>query len=156
MVQNRKKKHRIKSNPIINCSTSEEVSERANQWAQRSARAKRVGWSKWMSEQCTVGQINQEYLQTEELGHSLIRSLICWHHSLVRLLCTACFAHSLAYGTVNNWMAIVSVFFAVLDHSVLVSPHDFLLYKIPWLLHCICFVSLRKNCFVLASLIQIQ
>ena len=41
-------------------------------------------------------------------------------------------------------------------HSVLVSPHDFILYKIPWFLHHICIISLRNNCFVLTSLIQIQ
>ena len=35
--------------------------------------------------------------------------------SLVRSL--AHFAHSLAHGTVNDWMAIFSVFFAIFDHS---------------------------------------
>ena len=35
--------------------------------------------------------------------------------SLVRLL--AHFAHSLARGTVNDWLAIYSVFFSILDHS---------------------------------------
>ena len=61
------------------------------------------------------------------MGHSLIRSLICSHHSLVelalpRLLCSraplrslvrllAHFADSLARGTVNDRMAVYSVFF---------------------------------------------
>ena len=35
--------------------------------------------------------------------------------SLVRSL--AHFAHSLAHGTVNHWMAILSVFFSIFDHS---------------------------------------
>ena len=54
MVENRKK-HRQNSHPIIHCLTSEgvsEVSERANEWAQRSARAKQAGQSKRMSERC--------------------------------------------------------------------------------------------------------
>ena len=37
-------------------------------------------------------------------------------HSLVHSL-----AHSLAYGTVNNWMAILSLFFSNFDHSALLS-----------------------------------
>ena len=54
MVENRKK-HRQNSHPIIHCPTSEgvsEVSERANEWAQRRARAKQAVWSKWTSERC--------------------------------------------------------------------------------------------------------
>ena len=54
MVENRKK-HRLNSNPIIHCPTSEgvsEVSERANEWAQRRARAKRAVRSKPTSERC--------------------------------------------------------------------------------------------------------
>ena len=38
--------------------------------------------------------------------------------SLVRSL--AHFAHSLARGTVSDWMAILSVFFSIIDHSVVV------------------------------------
>ena len=48
MGQNRKKL-RVNSHPIIHCLTSSEVgevSERANEWAQRSARAVRAGRSK--------------------------------------------------------------------------------------------------------------
>ena len=59
MVQNRKK-HRINSHLIIHFPTSEgvsKVSERANEWAQRSARAKRVGRSK---------QTNERYERTSE------------------------------------------------------------------------------------------
>ena len=37
--------------------------------------------------------------------------------SLVRLL--APFAHSLAHGTVSDWMTILSVFFSIYDHSVI-------------------------------------
>ena len=52
------------------------------------------------------------------LGHSLIRLLVRSHRTLVCLLVTACllirslayFAHSRARGTVNDWMAIYSVF----------------------------------------------
>ena len=54
MVEN-KKKHRQNSHPIIHCPTREgvsEVSERANKWAQRRARAKRAVWSKGRSERC--------------------------------------------------------------------------------------------------------
>ena len=47
MVENGKK-HRPNRHLIIHCPTSEEVSERA----QRSARAKQVGQSKQISEQC--------------------------------------------------------------------------------------------------------
>ena len=61
-------------------------------------------------------------IQTEVLGHSLVRSLVRSHRSLVELAppCSlrsraplrslvrslAHFAHSLTRGTVNNWMAI--------------------------------------------------
>jgi len=31
------------------------------------------------------------------------------------------FAHSLARGTVNDWMAILSVFFSIFDHSAIVK-----------------------------------
>ena len=34
-------------------------------------------------------------IQTEVLGHSLVHALICLHHSLVHLLCPACFACAL-------------------------------------------------------------
>ena len=39
-------------------------------------------------------------------------------HSLVCSL--AHFAHSLARGTVNDWLAVLSVFFSIFDHSVMV------------------------------------
>ena len=58
----------------------------------------------------------QPKIQTEVLGHSLVLSLVCLHRSLVCSL--AHFAHSLARGTVNDWMAIKSVFFPIFDHSV--------------------------------------
>ena len=61
-------------------------------------------------------------------------SLVCSHHSLILLLnpaCVACplccahslahFAHSLIRGTVNDWMAINSVFFPILDHSAVAA-----------------------------------
>ena len=51
----RRKKHWMNSHLIIHCPTSEgvsEVSERANKWAQRRARAKRAVRSKWTSERC--------------------------------------------------------------------------------------------------------
>jgi len=54
MVENRKK-HRQNRYSIIHCPTSEgvsEVSERANEWAQRRARAKRAVRSKQTSERC--------------------------------------------------------------------------------------------------------
>ena len=50
----------------------------------------------------------QPRIHTAVLGHSLVR----W---LVRSL--AHFAHSRARGTVNDWMAIYSVFFSILNHS---------------------------------------
>ena len=61
----------------------------------------------------------QPRIQTEVLGHSLVHSLIRSHRSFVHLLCTDCFArvlhcaylpHSLAHGTVNNWMAFFCFF----------------------------------------------
>ena len=71
----------------------------------------------------------QTRIQTEVLSHLLVRSLIRSHSSLIRLLCTAPlhllvrllahFAHSRAHGTVNDRMAIHSVFFSILDHSAL-------------------------------------
>ena len=54
-------------------------------------------------------------IQIGVLGHSLVRLLVPSHRSLVRSL--AHFAHSLARGTVNDWMAILSVFFPIFDHS---------------------------------------
>ena len=62
----------------------------------------------------------QPKIQTEVLGHSLVPLLVCSHCSLVRLL--AYFAHSLARVTVNDWMAIYSVLFCILAHSVLGPP----------------------------------
>ena len=72
----------------------------------------------------------QPKIQTEVLGHSLVCSLSRLHRSLVCLLRTTCFAcalhcahslahfaHSLARGTVNDLMAIYSVFFSILAHS---------------------------------------
>ena len=50
MVEKRKKKHRQNSKLKNHCPTSEvvsEVSERANEWAQRSLQAKRVVRNKW-------------------------------------------------------------------------------------------------------------
>ena len=55
MGQNRKKKHRLNSHPIIHFPTRKgvsKVSERAKEWAQRRARAKRTVRSKWMSKRC--------------------------------------------------------------------------------------------------------
>ena len=48
-------------------------------------------------------------VKTEVLGHSLVRTLVCSHRSFVCLL--AHIAYSLARGTVNESMAIYSVFF---------------------------------------------
>ena len=60
-------------------------------------------------------------IQTAVLGHSLVHLLICLHHSLIcsALLpsVTCSITHSLACGKVNDKMAFLSVFFAVLDHS---------------------------------------
>ena len=54
--------------------------------------------------QTTVGQINQKQVQV--LGHLLVHLLVCsLAHSLAQ------FAHSLACGKLNDWMAIFSVFF---------------------------------------------
>ena len=44
--------------------------------------------------------------------------------SLIRSL--AHFAHSLARGTVNDWMAILSVFFSIFDHSALTNLEELL------------------------------
>ena len=49
----------------------------------------------------TMGQNNQEYRLNYWATRSSVRS----------------FAHSLACGTVNDWMAILSVFFSIVDHS---------------------------------------
>ena len=70
-------------------------------------------------------------IKTVVLGHSLIRSLVpltrslasdcslCSRPPLRSLVCSLVhFAHSLARGTVNDWMAILSVFFSIFDHSV--------------------------------------
>ena len=46
-------------------------------------------------------------IQIEVLGHSLVRLLVCSHRSLQRL------------GTVNDWMAILTLFSSILAHSVL-------------------------------------
>ena len=82
----------------------------------------------------------QPRIQTEVLGHSLVRSLIRSHRSLIRLLRTArfarCslvrslahFAHSLARGKVNYYMAILSVFFSIFDHS---ESSELTLLRIP-------------------------
>ena len=44
--------------------------------------------------------------------------LLCSRAPLRSFVCSlAHFAHSLARGTVNDWMAILSVFFSIFDHS---------------------------------------
>ena len=59
---------------------------------------------------------DQPRIQTGVLDHSLVCLLIRLHRSLVPSL--AHFAHSLARGTENDCMAILSVFFSIFDHSV--------------------------------------
>ena len=61
MVPNRKKKHRKSSCLMIHILTSSGVSERASEWAQRSAQAKRAVRSKWTSErhEWTRGQTSE-------------------------------------------------------------------------------------------------
>ena len=78
---------------------------------------------------------SQEY-STRPLARPFARSLAALTHllasdcslrscpllrSLVRSL--AHFAHSLACGTVNDWMAILSVFFPIFDHSAMGRVH---------------------------------
>ena len=71
----------------------------------------------------------QPRIQTEVLGHLLVRSIVCSHCSVLTrslaphyslhlraplrsLICLlAHYAHSLAHGKVRDWMAILSVFF---------------------------------------------
>ena len=74
MGQNRKK-HRINSHPINPCPTSEgvsEVSERANEWAQRRARAKRAVPSKRTSERC-----ERTSERTSEWPSTYVSILVC-------------------------------------------------------------------------------
>ena len=66
--------------------------------------------------------------------------------SLVRSL--AHFAHSLARGTVNDWMAILSVFFSIFDHSVFPIP-----FRLPFCLNLARFLSPRLCTVVQNSLI---
>ena len=88
---------------------------------------------------------DQPRIGTKVLGHSLVRLLAPLTRSLapdcllrsrpplrslVRSL--AHFAHSLARGKVNNWMAILSVFFSIFTHSVVVVVE--LLFRISSLL----------------------
>ena len=78
MVKNRKK-HRQNSHPIIHCPTSEgvsEVSERANEWAQRRARAKRAVWSKRTSERC-----ERKSKWTSKWPSTTVCILGCYRHS---------------------------------------------------------------------------
>ena len=58
---------------------------------------------------CTMVQNNQKYRL--RYCYSLAHSLICSHRSLAQ------FSHSQAHGTVNDWMAIYSVSFSILDHT---------------------------------------
>ena len=58
----------------------------------------------------------QPKIQTKVQGHSLVRSLAPLIYLFALHYPLRC-AHSLARGTVNDWMAIHSVFFSVLDHS---------------------------------------
>ena len=67
----------------------------------------------------------QQKIQTEVQGHSLVCSLVHSHRSLVRSL--ARFTHSLARGTVNDCMAIYSVFFfSILAHSAILFLQFFI------------------------------
>ena len=57
---------------------------------------------------------------------------LCSHpplRSLVRSL--AHFAHSLTRGTVNDWMAILFVFFSIFDHSAVAGIFFFTLFISP-------------------------
>ena len=80
----------------------------------------------------TMGQNNQDsrlqYWATRSSAPSFARTtrLLALHSSLRSqallhsLICSiAHFAHSLACGTVNDWIAIYSVFFSILAHSAL-------------------------------------
>ena len=74
----------------------------------------------------------QPRIHTEVLSHSLARSLVPLHcsfvhlphfaplHSLISML--PHFAHYLALDTVNDYMAILSVLFSILDHSASLHP----------------------------------
>ena len=65
------------------------------------------------------------------MDHTLFFLLVCLHRSIACLLRPACFAfalrcahsfaRSLTRGTVNDWMAILSVFFSIFDHSALLT-----------------------------------
>ena len=97
------------------------VHERANVRVRGQMCARASKWARHYG-------LKQPKIQTAVLGHSLVRSLVHSHRSLVRLLRSrpplrslirslAHFAHSLARGTVNYQMAILSVFFSIIDHS---------------------------------------
>ena len=77
-----------------------------------------------MSEQCTVGQNNQEYRLKYWATHSSVYLFTSTAHSfacsalLALLARSAVLTRSLTSLTdVNDWMTMLSVFFSVLDHS---------------------------------------
>jgi len=79
-------------------------------------------------------------IQIGVLGHSLVRLLVPSHRSLVCSL--AHFAHSLARGTVNYYMAILSVFFLIFDRSAdaifILAPFSFRLVPLSLFLSLKC------------------
>ena len=71
----------------------------------------------------TMVDDSQEYRLKYWATRSSVCSLARTAHSLVCSL--AHFAHSLARGVVNDWMAILSVFFSIFDHSEVVASAQF-------------------------------
>ena len=75
MVQNIKKNTK-NSHLIIYFPTSKGVSERANKWVQRSARAKQAGWSKRTSERCK--QISERTSEWPSLYFWMFWRTVSW------------------------------------------------------------------------------
>ena len=88
----------------------------------------------WLAPYCTVGQISKESSCKYWATRLVARSFTCTAHLfawstllayLARSAAVTCslahFPHSFACGTVNEKMDILSVFYPVLDHSVLVG-----------------------------------
>ena len=112
-------------------------------WSSFGRQGRGIRWLTWLScassasssfygSQSTVG-LNDMKSTCKLLGHSLLRSLVRSHHSLIRLLRTARFAHALCCA---------HLFARLLPHSFRTSwERDF----------CLWFHSVSANCAALLS-----
>ena len=71
-----------------------------------------------------MGQINQKPTRSSVRSFAGTAHLFACSALLVSLARSAALTHLLAHGTVSDLMAILSVFFFIVDHSAMVPPAE--------------------------------